>query len=294
MTIVLGSAQFGLNYGITNTSGKVPLENVCDILALANKNNINVIDTSTQYGDSEKTIGLATQHINKKFNIVTKTRSFEGVNIKQALSYLDADFANSVKNLKNNNIQAVLFHDCNDLLGDKADNLYQSALNLKAHNSQLKIGVSVYSPNELLTIIDRYPIEVVQLPLNIFDQRFIPLLDILKNKDIEVHPRSAFLQGVLLQDLDNNSLPQFFNEFINYFDKYSKNILQEGFTRLQACIDFAKKYSDNLVLGVADVKQLEEIILAFNQDPDERYLVDFLKYFANMPLELIDPRGWCK
>ena len=63
---------------------------------------------------------------------------------------------------------------------------------------------------------------------------------------------------------------------------------------MQACIDFAKKYSDNLVLGVADVKQLEEIILAFNQDPDERYLVGFLKYFANMPLELIDPRGWHK
>jgi aryl-alcohol dehydrogenase-like predicted oxidoreductase len=294
VTIVLGSAQFGLNYGITNTSGKVSLENVCDILALANKNNINVIDTSTQYGESEKTIGLATQHINKKFNMVTKTRSFENLNIKQALNYLDSDFANSINNLKDNNIKTLLFHDFNDLLGDKADSLYQAALNLKTHNSQLKIGVSVYSPNELLTIMDRYPIEVVQFPLNIFDQRFIPLLDLLKNRNIEIHTRSTFLQGVLLQDIDNNSLPKFFNEFINYFDKYSENILQAGFTRLQACIDFAKKYSDNLVLGVADVKQLEEIILAFNQDPDERYLVGFLKYFANMPLELIDPRGWHK
>ncbi len=292
MTIVLGSAQFGLNYGVTNSSGKVSLEKVCGILDLAYQNNIETIDTSTQYGNSEKIIGLASQKINKKFNIVTKTRSFANTSIKQTLNYLDSDFENSINNLKDNNIKALLFHNSHDLLENRADHLYKSALNLKSNNSQLKIGVSVYSPNELLTIMDRYPIEIVQFPLNIFDQRFIPLLDILKNKNIEIHTRSAFLQGILLQDIENNALPDFFSKFINYFNRYRQNISKSGCTKLRACIDFAKNYSNNLVLGVLDCQQLQEIISIYNQDDSQEGLSDLFKEFTKMPLALIDPRGW--
>ena len=55
--IALGTAQFGLNYGVKNTTGKVKKEDIESILSLARDNNINIIDTAISYGTSEKILG---------------------------------------------------------------------------------------------------------------------------------------------------------------------------------------------------------------------------------------------
>ena len=68
-----------------------------------------------------------------------------------------------------------------------------------------KIGVSVYSVDYLKKIIlSGIKINVVQIPINIFNQTFDnKLLSDIKKRNIEIHARSIFLQGLTLKNSKN-------------------------------------------------------------------------------------------
>ena len=119
-----------------------------------------------------------------------------------------------------------------------------------------KIGVSVYTPVILEDLIERYPIEIVQFPMNIVDQSFIPLLPKLKEKNIEVHTRSTFLQGLLLMD----EIPDYFNPVKDIISSIPK-------PRLEYTLNFGKQQInvDKMVLGVTKLQDLEEIIEAYSK-----------------------------
>ena len=68
----LGTVQFGLNYGNYNLYGKTSLKESRNILNFAKENNIETVDTSSAYGDSEKILGKIGVN---NFNVVTKTVS---------------------------------------------------------------------------------------------------------------------------------------------------------------------------------------------------------------------------
>ena len=288
MSIILGTAQFGLDYGITNQLGKVSFNQVCDILTYAHQQKITTLDTSTQYGDAEQIIGQATKTLGTQFTIITKTRAFN--NVQNSPSLLWKDFGNSIKKLGQNPISALLFHSADDLLSSQADQLYQSAIEIKRQYGSLKIGVSVYTPCELNTIIKRYPMDLVQLPLNIFDQRFIEWLPDLASKNIEVHARSIFLQGVLLNQMQDTS---FYRQFQNYFNQYQHILDQTHVSRLAFCLYFSQFYAKNIVLGVASKNNLWEIIQNINNADLNKSIVSELRQkFKAMPMALIDPRKW--
>ena len=67
--IILGGAQFGSNYGITNFEGVISPDKLKTILNFANKNGINMIDTAIKYGDSEKNLGKSDL---SNWNIISK------------------------------------------------------------------------------------------------------------------------------------------------------------------------------------------------------------------------------
>ena len=54
--IALGTVQFGLNYGISNTNGQVPPEEIARILDYCKLNGIDTLDTAQGYGESEKVL----------------------------------------------------------------------------------------------------------------------------------------------------------------------------------------------------------------------------------------------
>ena len=76
--LALGSVQFGLNYGISNISGKVHESKVLEILNKAKKENINTIDTAILYGDSEAVLGRAGV---RNFNVITKLNLGPALNV---------------------------------------------------------------------------------------------------------------------------------------------------------------------------------------------------------------------
>jgi len=152
------------------------------ILKYAKTTGINLLDTAQQYGESERVLG---QFDLSTFKVVTKVKG-------------QFDLTPSLENLHTKSIYGLMLHDENEMNPET----WQWLTECKAKGLVEKIGVSVYTPAKLAQIISQFPVDLVQIPVNLLDQRFIPLLPELKARQIEIHARSVFLQGLLLQPMD--------------------------------------------------------------------------------------------
>ena len=264
--ISLGSVQFGTNYGISNTKGKTSINELKRIISYASKNNIENIDTAAMYGSSEKNLGLVGV---SNFKIVSKIPPIDD-NLDNIQQFVIDNFMNSLKSLKMNSIRGVLLHDANNLLGVNGDRVYGALQFLKKSGLVSKIGISVYNPFQVEKVMENFDIDIVQGPVNIFDQRFISsgLISKLSLKGIEFESRSVFLQGLAL--MDNKHLPNYFLKWIGLFNSFKRILNELHINPVQACIAFslALKDIERVVIGIEDLSQLKEILLASNIEID--------------------------
>lgn len=265
MKLGLGTVQFGLNYGISNKIGKIPQAEVAQILKKA-REKIDFLDTAFHYGESEAVLGSVLDR-GSSFKMITKTRQFKkGVIARQDAEVLKSDFQNSLKLLKQESVYGLLMHRpddlSSDLLAENAEWLFDALLELKSSGRVKKIGISIYTPEQGARILERFPVDLIQLPLNWLDQRFLEngFLARLKTRGIEIHARSVFLQGLLLMDPD--TLSDFFDPFKAHLQACRDRFQKAGLSRLEAALQFVlgQKNMDGLVFSVTSVRELEEIL----------------------------------
>ena len=184
---MIGTAQFGMDYGISNDHGITSQNELIKILDFCKKENINSFDTARGYGKSESRLGnYFNNHSSHPWNITTKVTCSES---------LKNQFKKSKRNLGLiPNI--ILAHRPTDYLNKSFRN---SLFSLKEYHHDLKVGVSVYSIDEVSKILDTKMPEVLQIPINILDTKFFNsgLLKKLHDYNIEIQARSIFLQGLL-------------------------------------------------------------------------------------------------
>lgn len=260
MKLALGSAQFGLAYGVTNRMGKVPSSMVKELLQFACMQGITTLDTAIAYGDSEKIIGesLASAHLT--MDVVSKLPALTS----GALSVASL-VQTSLRHLQQQKMYAMLFHSANDLLGNEGEQHYLDVSAYKDKGVIEKIGVSVYTPDDAFKIIERFNIDLIQLPLNLFDQRFITsgCIDALKSRGIEIHARSLFLQGTLLEPWYN--LPKHFHVHVHYWQKLESVTKAYQLTPLSLCLSLINsvKEVDKFIIGCCHLTQLQEILALY-------------------------------
>lgn len=289
--IALGTAQFGLAYGATNSAGQVRPEEVAAILKPAWQAGIRWLDTAPAYGDAEEVLGRLVPATGS-FRIVTKTLPIPGGKItSEAVSGVGCAIDASRRRLGRERLDGLLVHHGINLLSPGGDRLIDLLLNAKISGACEKIGVSVYDPHELFEILDVFTPDLVQLPFNLLDQRFAQsgLLAILKKAGVEIHARSPFLQGTLLVDPDE--LPSRLKGFAPQFRVVDRFIKRHALSRLEACVGFGLAYGelDALVVGVTNVGELNAIVAATksgtSQFPDAAEL-------ASADEELVNPGKW--
>jgi len=283
MKLVLGAVQFGKNYGLVNGK-KIDSSELKKIEELVLKSNIKFIDTSINYGDSEKIIGNSNLN---KLNVITKIKlPKKNIKIEQ---WLEKKIYLSLKRLRINRIYGILIHDYRDLFGAKGKKYLESLYNLKKKKIIKKIGISIYSPNDLKKIWRFWKPEIVQVPLNILDQRIqnTGWINTLKKSRTLIFARSCFLQGLLLSDYRSNKK---FRKFYKILDHFLIWCEFRGISRLQACIDFIKmrKKIDYLIVGFNSYSQFNEILKSFNK----KKTTNIPNIFSTNKLDLIDPRKW--
>lgn len=261
--LIIGTANFGFDYGAASGKQQLNSLEVKRILNLAAAKKIFTLDTAAAYGKSEKILG---SYDLKGFNIITKIPPDIMID-NEIYKVLTNKIEKSLKNLNVQKLEALLVHQPKQLMGDNGKNLYMSLKNLKAQKLISKIGVSVNFPNDL-DKLDGFHFDIVQLPMNIFDRRFEKSgwLFKLKERGVEIHARSAFLQGVLLSELDNLGI--YFRRFYEHFEKFDNWIKHTNSYPLKACISHIMAYPEvsRIIVGIDNHTQLIEITKILNSN----------------------------
>jgi len=301
---VLGCAQLGMRYGITNYNGKPNYLESQKILSACSKNNVQFIDTAMEYGDSEEVIG-------KFFESNIKQRSISVITkispVKSLLSNIDPKFyqkvifnmvQSSCFRLNVRKIDFLLVHSFEDLM-------FSNGVVLKILKSILQkglvdsIGVSIQSEQELEKALKFEDIKLIQLPFNILDSRwdnYIKVIrEIKKKRGLIIHARSIFLQGLLLTN-DHNKWkkatvdnPKEILESINRLvSDYKKNSI------MQLCIDYVKDqdWIDGLVIGVNSEKELLENFNYFYENLRSEKITNWELDLPKLDSSTLNPSNW--
>lgn len=290
MKIALGTVQFGVNYGISNKEGKTPEAEVAPILQVASELGIKLIDTACLYGGSEEIIGRSMPE-GSLFNIVTKTPQFKKPKLSEVdAQYLEDMFFASLSKLNKSSIYGVLIHRVEDILVPGGELLLKRLYELKQRGLVKKIGVSAYSGLQIDEVLSRFQIDLIQLPINVLDQRLLQSghLKLLKRAGIEIHARSAFLQGLLLMKI--GEVPNYFDSIRGVLERYQRVIRETGLGPIQAALGFVGAISeiDYVVCGVNNRQQLIEICAAAQTKIRYEDFADF----AVMEEAIVNPALW--
>jgi aryl-alcohol dehydrogenase-like predicted oxidoreductase len=232
--LVLGTAQFGLEYGIVNRNGKLSDSEAGSILSLARRAGVDCIDTAPAYGDAEEVLGRLCI---KGFNIVSKVRALRGAQARDAIA---SSGWRSIERLRCGRLHGLLIHAADDLTGPFGDKVYAGLLAARDAGITERIGVSVYDPAELEVVFDRFPVDIVQCPFSVVDQRFGESIARMADHGIAAHVRSVFLQGLLLQPPD--SLPPRFAPMAENLTEFHARLEHSEMRPLEAALAFARDW----------------------------------------------------
>jgi aryl-alcohol dehydrogenase-like predicted oxidoreductase len=287
----LGTAQLGIEYGISNTTGRIGEAEAAALLQRASALSIDTLDTAPAYGASERVLGEL--GVAQRFRIVTKTPQLRRDTITPAdAGEIERSLDASLLALRSERVYGLLVHWPGDLIAPGADHVYASLDRAKRDGRVERIGVSVYAPQEVAAILDRYDLDLVQIPLNVFDQRFLRAgtLDLCAARGLSVHCRSAFLQGLLLMSVDR--LPARVAAARSPLAAFHDAVRAAGRSRLDACLGFVASVPklDAVVCGVTAIGELEEVAAALGSGVAAGRM-DVSAFAVDDPA-IIDPRQW--
>lgn len=285
--LALGTAQFGLKYGIANESGQIKKPDAREIIKFAKEENINLIDTAMSYGESEKVIGEIGV---ADFKIVSKLSNLpqECDNVE---FWVEKNVQHSLSRLGLRSLYGLLIHNTKDLLGSLGKRLINALNFIKSKGLIKKIGISIYDPSELDHLMDLTTIDIVQAPLNIIDQRLVTsgwLYKLHKSK-VEVHTRSVFLQGLLLMPKDK--IPTKFQRWSKLWNNWSSELKKNNLSAIEACLSYSLSLPEinHVLVGVDNIDQFKDLI---KKSQKKKNLPMDWSFMISSDQKLINPFNW--
>lgn len=259
MRLALGTAQFGLPYGVANAAGQVPPSEVRAILDLARQRGVDTVDTAMAYGDSEAVLGQAGVG---DFKVITKLPAVpEGVESVQ--TWVLGQVRDALQRLRLKRLHAVLLHRPAQLLEPWGAQLAQAMRHLQHLGWVERIGVSIYAPQELAPLLPVWTPDLVQLPLNLLDRRLVEsgCLQRWHEHGIAVHVRSVFLQGLLLMPRD--SRPEKFAPWQSLWARWHAWLdAHPEHSAQSVCLAYALSHPhvERVVVGVDNLGQFGQLL----------------------------------
>jgi len=283
--IILGTVQFGLNYGINNQSGKISEEQSFVILNQAYRSGIERLDTSDNYGNAIKVIGRYHHASHKIFKILNKFSFLD--NDKNIVRKVD----NSLKILGINIFDVYSYHSFKDFI----DNHELQGILMKLKKQKLinKIGISVYSNQEFEIAINSEIIDVIQIPYNIFDnynKRGV-LIARAKHNGKEIHIRSIFLQGLFF--LNERNIFSKLRPLMPYLRKIKDFCKKQNISVNELALTYAISNPDinGVLIGVDSIEQLTENLNCLKSEHTQ-VITKFVETLDVKETELLNPVNW--
>lgn len=290
--MTLGTVQLGLNYGIANTYGKPDEEKSFAILQTALDSGVTTLDTARAYGDSELVIGrFLKQWKGEAPGIITKIPTLQGSSPKELEKFVTESVEQSLQRLGVNKLEAVMLHGAKDPVvhGKACANAMKLLI---SHGYTDKVGVSIYTAEDIDGMLDYDVFSVTQVPMSIFDQRLITCGSIskLQERNYDVYVRSVFLQGLFFLDPDKIDDPILLEHAvpkIRLLNQISKDL---GMSIAQLAIAFMRDCGGitSLVLGADTPEQVKSNAAYFDTPPLDARVVSLLrKEFAEVDIPAI-------
>jgi len=285
VNLALGTAQFGLDYGISNSTGRTPPDEVKRILISAREKGIDTLDTAVAYGDSEAVLGCVGVG---DWRVVSKVPPFQKSSI-DGKEWVRHHLRESLKRLGIERLDGLLLHRYSDLLGEAGHEIAAGLCEVKADGLVGKVGYSIYSPQPLKELVQIMPPDLIQVPLNVVDQRLVTSGWLYKLLDmgVEVNTRSVFMQGLLLMTPEKRP-PNFnkWNELLLRWDAAVGGCREKA---LALCLGFAKTHPgiSRVVVGVESLTHLNQLLKIW-----ERAASFDAAGFACGDPQLVEPSNW--
>ena len=285
--LILGTVQFGLDYGVNNTAGKPSKENIKSILDTAYNSGIQLLDTAEAYGDSQNKIGEYHNNSTNKFNVITKFSSnAEGF----SLNIIERVY-NNLKILDVDKLYCYMFHSFDDF-NKYFEKYRKDLLILKRDGIINNIGVSLYSNDELESVLKFNEITLVQLPFNLLDNnnKRGNIIKKVKAKGIEIHTRSAFLQGLFFKNTSEFTVKiKPLEPYLNLLN----DLCDEDYKMNDLALNYVcnQKNIDKVLIGVDNVHQLESNILSEKKNI-KKELTNNIEAIDVEETKLLNPSNW--
>lgn len=297
MKLCLGTVQFGLDYGIQGASRPSP-EDALAMLDYAVKNGVDAIDTAAAYGTAEEVVGcfLSGGYVSRdSVRIVTKFGMdiFDGADAAEYPQRLRSAAEKSLRRLRTDYLDAFICH----IPTAAGNDAVMSAMDaLKKSGVARHVGFSVYETEEALACLGTGVVDFVQAPFSVFDQRMKSsgFLDGAVAEGMDVHTRSAFVQGLML--MDAGSIPPHLAATRPYVAELESLCRENGVTRRALALAYVKSNPgiSHLVFGVDSMEQLKEIVGDFAGEMPSGLVEEIGARFASVPAEIFMPNKWRK
>ncbi len=295
--LCLGTVQFGMDYGIKGQK-QPSVERAVEMLDYATQNGIDTIDTANAYGTAEDVVGSFLQKktvSRNKLFIISKFRPnlLDEVASCEYYRVMRANLENTLSRLHTNYLDSYLLHSARYVFDDE---IIDTLNRMKQDGLVRRVGVSVYEPEEAKKCIERPNVEFMQLPYSIFDQRMekAGIFEYAKGDKIQIHSRSAFIQGLILMDEDE--IPSFLNKAKPIVRKIDLLCRRHGISRISLAMNYVKQQSriSHLVFGVDNIEQLKENIQIYQEDISKDIINDIAKEFRDIEADIVMPSLWKK
>ena len=279
--LALGTVQFGLNYGVSNTVGQTPPSEAFAILDFAREEGIDTLDTAHAYGTSEQVLGEYLQRTSTDFRVVSK--------LPADFSEVEDSFVETLARLRVEVLYGYLYHNF-DVFKKRPESL-ETLYRLRDEGKVTKVGFSLYKLEELDFLLERQiRFDLVQVPYSVFDRRFASRFEALKRLDVEIHVRSAFLQGLAF--LDPETMHPFFKPVSGQIRRLREAAANLGLTVADICLLWCARNEliDRVVVGVNTRANLADNCASLSRNlsvgaedalegieiAEERYLLPYL------------------
>ena len=282
--IVLGTAQFGLDYGISNTTGQIPENQVFEILEESLISGIYVLDTAYAYGNSELVIGNYIKKHGNVFKIISKLPECNPSDVRNI-------FESSLERLGVDGLYGYMCHSFQHCIDNPE--IWDILEKLKSEGKIKKIGISLYYPSELEYIIEKkICVDIIQVPYNIFDRRFEEYFPVLNKMGVKIFIRSVFLQGLVFKK--PSELDDYFTKIKDKITQLHSLAVELNIPIAALCLNVAilNEFVDQVVVGVDSIQNLKEIISSSVYHDDVKNIIPKLYSLREDDEDMILPINW--
>lgn len=280
----LGAAQFRFEGQPGAYRSRTPEAEVGEILAVAARSGVEVLDAAVPFDRAETMIGEAMPPVSD-FRIMVKSARCD-----RGPDFVEAEARASLRRLGVPRGDAIIVQQAGDLLGRHGPALWDKLNDLKDQGLFDKIGVSALASDDPVGIARRFRPDILQAPASLLDQRLLVngALAEVADMGVEVHLRSIFLQGLLF--LPPDRVPAPLRDAASSVSRVRRMIAEGRSDPLQAALGFAlaRPEATTVIVGVTSAAELSAVVAAAASPPPE---LDWTGMALNDPAAL-DPQSW--